>query len=119
MSASKTSLSASEDLNPDQRKAVEIVDGPLLILAGAGSGKTRVITCRISHLIEGCGVRPENILAVTFTNKAADQMKERVYRLMQGRHSSSPLICTFHSLCVRILRFAARSTRAPMAAKQQ
>ncbi|MBZ5554709.1 MAG: UvrD-helicase domain-containing protein [Acidobacteriia bacterium] len=97
-------MSASEDLNPDQRKAVEIVDGPLLILAGAGSGKTRVITCRISHLIEGCGVRPENILAVTFTNKAADQMKERVYRLMQGRHSSSPLICTFHSLCVRILR---------------
>ena len=76
----------------------------MLILAGAGSGKTRVITYRIAYLIEGCGVRPENILAVTFTNKAADQMKERVFGLLQGRHSSNPLICTFHSLCVRILR---------------
>jgi ATP-dependent DNA helicase UvrD/PcrA len=104
MNASRTYLSVFKDLNPDQRKAVELVDGPLLILAGAGSGKTRVITYRISHLIEGCGVRPENILAVTFTNKAADQMKDRVFQLLQGRHSGSPLICTFHSLCVRILR---------------
>ncbi len=104
MGASETFPTLFKDLNPEQRKAVELVEGPLLILAGAGSGKTRVITYRISHLIEGCGVRPENILAVTFTNKAADQMKERVSRLLQGRHSSSPLICTFHSLCVRILR---------------
>jgi DNA helicase II / ATP-dependent DNA helicase PcrA len=104
MSASKTLPSLFKDLNPQQRKAVELVEGPLLILAGAGSGKTRVITYRISHLIEGCNVRPENVLAVTFTNKAADQMKERVFRLLQGGHSSRPLICTFHSLCVRILR---------------
>ncbi len=92
------------ELNPQQRQAVEMIDGPLLILAGAGSGKTRVITYRIAHLIEGVGIPPHNILAVTFTNKAADQMKERVFQLLQGRRSDNPLICTFHSLCVRILR---------------
>ena len=92
-------------LNDEQREAVTTVTGPILILAGAGSGKTRAITFRIAHLIEACGVRPDNILAVTFTNKAAGEMKERVEKLLTPRPLvSSPLISTFHSLCVRILR---------------
>jgi DNA helicase-2/ATP-dependent DNA helicase PcrA len=104
MKPPEVSLSLLSDLNPEQRKAVEQVDGPILILAGAGSGKTRVITYRIAYLIEACSIRPENILAVTFTNKAAEQMKERVRGLLQGSQPANPLICTFHSLCVRILR---------------
>src|SRR4249920_140535 len=92
-------------LNQPQREAVMYGDGPLLILAGAGSGKTRVIAHRIAYLIAERGVAPYQILAVTFTNKAAGEMRERVHQLLAGDNwPSAPLIATFHSLCVRILR---------------
>jgi DNA helicase II / ATP-dependent DNA helicase PcrA len=92
-------------LNEQQREAVVSGDGPLLILAGAGSGKTRVIANRIVYLISERGIWPRNILAVTFTNKAAEEMRTRVNKLLAGLEiGSAPLISTFHSLCVRILR---------------
>src|SRR5512132_763380 len=92
-----------ESLNPAQREAVEHVEGPLLVLAGAGSGKTRVLTMRIAALIDRHGVPPDRIFAVTFTNKAAGEMKQRIGRLL-NRDPSGLWIGTFHSLSARILR---------------
>ena len=92
-----------ENLNPQQLQAVRHCEGPLMVVAGAGSGKTRVITCRIANLIQEEGVSPDSILAITFTNKAAGEMKERVRNMLDLR-GASPWISTFHSFCLRILR---------------
>jgi len=109
-------LSFLSQLNPQQREAVETIHGPVLILAGAGSGKTRVITYRIAHLIENAGVMPESVLAMTFTNKAAAEMGERVDKLVGGLSIAKPVISTFHSFCVRVLRRDIEALRIPSAA---
>src|SRR5208283_1573514 len=94
-----------EGLNPPQRAAVAHVEGPLLLLAGAGSGKTRVITHRMAHLVDAHRIPGPAILAVTFTNKAADEMRQRVVRLLgEPDRSNSPIVSTFHSFSVRVLR---------------
>ena len=102
-----------DDLTPPQREAVTHVDGPLLVLAGAGSGKTRVITRRIAHLVLRVGIAPWNVLAITFTNKAAGEMRERVAKLLSERQARAVTVCTFHSLCVRILRQHGQSVGLP------
>src|SRR5918996_1268168 len=93
----------AQGLNPVQWEAVTHTEGPLLIVAGAGSGKTRVLTHRIAHLIREHGISPFEILAITFTNKAADEMKHRVGALV-GPVAQKMWVSTFHSACVRILR---------------
>src|SRR5438309_2248550 len=103
-----------DELNPQQREAAETVDGPVLVLAGAGSGKTRAITYRIAHLIENVGASPDSILAVTFTNKASQEMASRVQQLVGARLLLQPVISTFHSFCVRLLRRDIASLGGPL-----
>ncbi|MDR1462405.1 MAG: UvrD-helicase domain-containing protein [Azoarcus sp.] len=98
----------SSKLNPPQSEAVRYLDGPCLVLAGAGSGKTGVITRKIAYLIRECGFAPSNVAAITFTNKAAREMQERVARLVGGRTPEGLTVCTFHALGVRIVRAEAR-----------
>ena len=95
-------------LNAPQREAIRYLDGPCLVLAGAGSGKTRVITHKIAHLINECGISANNIAAITFTNKAAKEMQERVAHIMGGRVPGGLTVCTFHALGVRIIRQEAK-----------
>ena len=97
----------TKELNSEQLPAVEQVDGPIIILAGAGSGKTRVLVYKVLYLVLEKQVRPENILMVTFTNKAAGEMKERIHKKLQSLNvkiSTPPSVGTFHSLCAKILR---------------
>ena len=91
-------------LNPQQRAAVEYCDGPLLVLAGAGSGKTRVITEKIAHLVRQRGMPAAKVAAITFTNKAAREMRERVGKLMGTSASEGLTVCTFHALGLKFLQ---------------
>src|SRR5690606_35592414 len=93
-----------DQLTEPQREAVTHVDGPLLVLAGPGSGKTRVVTRRGAHLVRDVGIPPWNVLSITFTNKAAAEMRSRIGQLVTERQAKALTMCTFHSLCARLLR---------------
>ncbi len=101
-----------EGLNSAQREAVQLIEGPVLVLAGPGSGKTRVLAQRVAYLVKECGCEPYRIMAVTFTNKAAREMKERLFHLL-GERLKQLTIGTFHAICVRILRREARHLGIP------
>ena len=101
---SRRQLSFIADLNLKQREAVETINGPLLVLAGAGTGKTRALTSRIAYLIDSGYAKPNQILAVTFTNKAAQEMRQRIEKYLGSTVEGMPWIGTFHSLCLRILK---------------
>jgi ATP-dependent DNA helicase Rep len=94
----------TQDLNPQQQAALKYIDGPLLVLAGAGSGKTSVITQKIAYLVEHCDIPARNIAAVTFTNKAAREMKARVSNLLSAQRSKGLTVSTFHNLGLTIIR---------------
>ena len=103
ISALKPSTPWLEELNPEQRQAVENTEGPLLVLSGAGTGKTKVLTTRLAYILTQMKAQPWNCLVVTFTNRAAKEMKERVHNLI-GDIANSVWLGTFHSICVKILR---------------
>ena len=94
----------AHNLNSQQQAALKYIDGPLLVLAGAGSGKTSVITGKIAYLVEQCGIPSRNIYAVTFTNKAAREMKDRVGKILSGSESKGLSVSTFHNLGLNIIR---------------
>ena len=100
-----------KNLNPNQLEAVKTTGGPILIFAGAGSGKTRVLTYKIAYLIQEIGLPPENILAVTFTNKAAQEMRNRVSSILKTEAIGFSWLGTFHSICVKLLRKHAGAIR--------
>ena len=93
------------ELNPSQREAAEHIDGAMLILAGAGSGKTKTLTARLAYLIGEVGIDPANTLTLTFTNKAASEMRERALKLVKNKTSYPPLLCTFHKFGLLFLKF--------------
>ncbi|TVP43177.1 MAG: ATP-dependent DNA helicase Rep, partial [Halomonas sp.] len=100
----KSILSRIKGLNPRQQEAVRYIDGPCLVLAGAGSGKTSVITTKIAYLVQECGMSARKIAAVTFTNKAAREMKERVGQMLHGKEGHGLTVSTFHTLGLNIIR---------------